>query len=201
MVVVTINYRLSPFGFLFCNDTRMPGIAGLFDQSLAFDWVHENIKYFGGVPDLITLSGQSIGAMSASIHLFTPLSNRFFKRLVLFSGTLLSYDIHFEAEGLKQMKQLAIKTKCDNKDSNRVIDCLKKAPIKSILGATVSMILSAEHLWIPFIPVNTLYFFPTWLDDLIQRQSWPRNLALLLSTLQDEGIVMNYVIKSPEKED
>lgn len=41
-------------------------------QRLAFKWVHENIKQFGGNPDNITLFGQSAGGVSAHIHSLSP---------------------------------------------------------------------------------------------------------------------------------
>ena len=70
MIVVTMNYCLGPFRFLYGDDPRVPGNAGLHDQSLALEWVHDNIRYFGGDLDLVTISGTSAGAKSASLHLF-----------------------------------------------------------------------------------------------------------------------------------
>ncbi len=53
VVIVTINYRLGAFGYLF-----IPGITtnvGQLDQILALKWVHDNIAKFGGDPDNITI--------------------------------------------------------------------------------------------------------------------------------------------------
>ena len=39
VVVVTINYRLGPLGFLYANDTSAPGNVAFYDQLLALKWV------------------------------------------------------------------------------------------------------------------------------------------------------------------
>lgn len=48
IVLVTINYRLGPFGFLSLNTPEYSGNMGVKDQLLALKWVNENIEYFGG---------------------------------------------------------------------------------------------------------------------------------------------------------
>ncbi|KAL8721303.1 MAG: hypothetical protein Q9181_007741 [Wetmoreana brouardii] len=42
---------------------------GLRDQRAAFDWVHDNIKAFGGDPSNVIAIGQSVGASSIALHL------------------------------------------------------------------------------------------------------------------------------------
>ena len=39
IVMVTLNYRLGPFGFLSTDDAEGPGNYGLLDQSLALRYV------------------------------------------------------------------------------------------------------------------------------------------------------------------
>ena len=48
VVVVTVNYRLGPWGELSLDSSRISGNQGLRDQILALEWVQKNIHYFGG---------------------------------------------------------------------------------------------------------------------------------------------------------
>lgn len=50
MIAVTINYRLSAWGFLQSEEVRTSGSSnfGLRDQRLALHWLNENIGAFGG---------------------------------------------------------------------------------------------------------------------------------------------------------
>ena len=43
-------------------------------QVLALEWVRDNIKGFGGNPQEVTIMGQDAGAMSAALHMMSPLS-------------------------------------------------------------------------------------------------------------------------------
>ncbi|WVF70060.1 hypothetical protein IAT40_004847 [Kwoniella sp. CBS 6097] len=72
VVVVNINYRLTTLGFLALEDGSTNGNYGIGDQVTALDWLHANIRAFGGDPDRITILGQSAGAASVRALLGSP---------------------------------------------------------------------------------------------------------------------------------
>ncbi|KAF7539909.1 hypothetical protein G7054_g1775 [Neopestalotiopsis clavispora] len=64
-IIVSINYRVGPLGFLALDSLGLNGNFGLQDQLLGLSWVQENIAAFGGDPTKVLLFGQSAGATDA----------------------------------------------------------------------------------------------------------------------------------------
>ncbi|CAF1076045.1 unnamed protein product [Adineta steineri] len=65
-VVVTINYRLGPFGFLYVSRENK-GDYALQDIYTALHWLKNYVTNFNGDPDRITLYGTGTGAVLASL--------------------------------------------------------------------------------------------------------------------------------------
>ncbi|CAG2171427.1 unnamed protein product [Oppiella nova] len=89
VVVVSVNYRVGPLGFLYGGDETAPGNVDFYDQLLALKWVRDNIHAFGGDRDEITIFGESAGSWSVSAHILSPLSKGLFKRAIMESGALM----------------------------------------------------------------------------------------------------------------
>ncbi|VDC00399.1 unnamed protein product [Peniophora sp. CBMAI 1063] len=70
LVVVSVQYRLGPFGFLAGHDVKEGGAlnAGLLDQEFALQWVQQYISKFGGDPQRVAIYGESAGAGSVLQH-------------------------------------------------------------------------------------------------------------------------------------
>ena len=97
LVVVTINYRLGPLGFLHLAEL-CPGLdgavgnAGLRDQVAALEWVRENAAVFGGDPERVTIFGESAGGMSVATLLAMPMARGLFARAIAQSGA--AHNVH-----------------------------------------------------------------------------------------------------------
>ncbi|KPI43767.1 Lipase 3 [Cyphellophora attinorum] len=97
IIVVAINYRLGPLGFLASkqlkelNESRNEPIGnyGLHDQAHAIEWVSRFIAGFGGDPSSITLQGASAGGASCHFQAVSFSKSRV-KRAILASGTALA---------------------------------------------------------------------------------------------------------------
>ncbi len=94
VIVVTINYRLGPFGWFILPTGGRPdqsersaldasGNWGTLDTIAALQWVHDNIHGFGGDPGNVTVFGQSAGATNTLALLVSPLSEGLFSRVII----------------------------------------------------------------------------------------------------------------------
>ncbi len=91
-VLVTVNYRLAPFGFLAhpALTAESPhdssGNYGLLDQIAALQWVRDNIAGFGGDAGNVTIFGQSAGSWTVCYLTASPLAKGLFHKAIGQSG-------------------------------------------------------------------------------------------------------------------
>ncbi|XP_050072999.1 venom carboxylesterase-6-like [Anopheles maculipalpis] len=90
VIVVTVNYRLGPAGFLCLPSVGIYGNMGLKDQRLALAWVRCNIRSFGGDAGNVTLFGESAGGVSAHLHYMSERSNHLLHKVICQSGVATS---------------------------------------------------------------------------------------------------------------
>lgn len=95
MVAITVNYRLSVFGFMAHPELtresphQASGNYGFLDQQAALLWVKKNIRAFGGDPNKITIAGESAGSISVNALMASPLSKNLIAGAIGESGSLL----------------------------------------------------------------------------------------------------------------
>ena len=129
VIVASMNYRLGALGFLYLGTEEAPGNMGLYDQALAIQWIKDNIQFFGGNPDSITIFGESAGAASISAHLLSPVSRHLMKRVILQSGVVNAPWSYATAEKSKELSlTLAKKIGCSSvtsRNNHLILQCLK----------------------------------------------------------------------------
>jgi para-nitrobenzyl esterase len=92
VVLVSLNYRVGPLGFLAHPELSaesphgVSGNYGLQDLIAGLQWVQRNIAAFGGNPDQVTIFGESAGGIAVSMLCASPLAKGLFHGAISQSG-------------------------------------------------------------------------------------------------------------------
>ena len=177
VVVVTLNYRLGPLGFLYFNS--MPGGKANFDDNLgirdqvaALKWVKENIAAFGGDPNAVTIFGESAGGISVETLMSLPAAQGLFHRAIIESGP--AGDV-WTPKAATQVTALYLKQLGISQDS---LFKLKSVPADSFMTAMMRLmkVLIAD----PALPKT---FAPTIDGDYL-----PHDLLTAIKDGQSKGV-------------
>jgi para-nitrobenzyl esterase len=91
VVLVSVAYRVGPFGFLAHPELsresgKGSGDYGLEDMIAGLKWVKANIAQFGGDPSKVTIFGHSAGGMAVNMLAASPVAKGLFQRVICMSG-------------------------------------------------------------------------------------------------------------------
>ena len=134
IVYVTIDFRLSVFGFLSTGDDTLPGNNGFWDQRLALQWVKDNIASFGGDPNKVTIAGLSSGSVSVIHQALHRGNQNLFNGVIAQSGSANTMTM-FENEPLERFNEISNKTGCLKTDKDETIACLRGKPFTEVMDA------------------------------------------------------------------
>jgi para-nitrobenzyl esterase len=143
VIVVSINYRLGPLGFLALPELTQEsghgssGNYGLLDQQAAMRWVQSNIAAFGGDPSRVTIFGESAGAMAVCSQMTSPLSKGLFQQAISESSLfidrgLLMHATRPLAEAEAIGKRYAVATGCGN--TTDTLSALRAKPVSKLIS-------------------------------------------------------------------
>jgi para-nitrobenzyl esterase len=185
VVVVSINYRLGPFGFLYMPDIPDTSAnVGLLDMVAALKWVRENIIQFGGNPDDITIFGESAGAFAVHSLLATPSAKGLFKRAIVQSGYVTKFSCRPSA-GIKIYETLTERLGIDKGD----VESLRKLPYEKIIEKLASFENTGQ---------DALTFTPTIDKDTLPenpyhavKSGFAKDIDLFVGTNLDETKMWN----------
>lgn len=93
IVLVSIQYRLGPLGFMSHpalsaeSESGASGNYALMDHQAALRWVRANIARFGGDPGNVTIFGESAGGQNVGLLMLAPGGRGLFHKAIAESGT------------------------------------------------------------------------------------------------------------------
>ena len=136
VLVVSINYRLGPFGWFshpsvqnFQSDLDKTSNFGTLDIIKALEWVNINIDKFGGDKNNITVFGESAGGHNVFSLLVAPQAKGLFHKAISQSGytTSVDYKIAFNTKhkSVDYINSKEIIQKISN-DSDDLLEIRKK---------------------------------------------------------------------------
>ena len=207
VVLVTINYRLGPFGFLAHpalsaeSENNVSGNYGLLDQIEALKWVQENISSFGGDKDNVTIFGESAGAYSVSILMISPLAKNLFHRAIAQSGSVIGAKYIF-LQGVEKLKEAEkqgekFAERLGMKKETNLLDNMREKTTKEILEAAdfSEVLFSFSDNGTFYIPVVDGFVIP---DDSrkLYKEGKQYDVSLIIGTCANEA--SKFIARSPD---
>ncbi len=202
VVVVSVNHRLGPFGFLDVSgvgggEYAGSGNAGMTDLVLALKWVRTNIARFGGDPGSVTISGQSGGGGKVSTLMAMPSAEGLFHRAIVMSGSFSAAQRQESARAVTAalMRILAVSdlSALGAVPAERLVaagrDAMREAGGTRRMPGTTRGPVRMSGAWSPVVDGIIL-------PDEPWDQSAPavsRNVPMMIGTVRDEFRLPNFV--------
>ncbi|CAH0004402.1 unnamed protein product [Clonostachys byssicola] len=159
-VFVVANYRVNGFGFLPGKEILKDGSGnlGLLDQRMALEWVADNIGYFGGDPEKVSIWGESAGAWSVFNQMSLYDGDIIYKGKDLFRGAILASGGILPAQSIDSAKAQAVYdrvvTHAGCSEASDTLECLRSVDYTTFLNAVSAApgMLSYTALGLDYIP-------------------------------------------------
>ncbi|MAV24527.1 MAG: hypothetical protein CMQ05_00210 [Gammaproteobacteria bacterium] len=148
VVVVTINYRLGPFGFLNLEPLgyEFKGSAsnGIRDIVLALEWVRDNIADFGGDPHNVTVFGESAGAKAILALSGTPTADGLYHKAI--ANSPAAAEVSVGDKTAKMAEQLGV-------EPSDLLATLRRLPAFALqdAGLPAGYEVDGEVITLPFM--------------------------------------------------
>ncbi len=180
VVVVTINYRVGIFGYLYVKNEIAN--LGQSDQITALEWVRDNIESFGGDPDNVTIFGESAGGVAVCALMAMPAAQGLFHRVIAQSGVCHPLVHHPPAEKNTEiiLSELGLK--------EFDIKVLRKIPTRKIVDVGTRLELEARQKGRNF-PYGIFVDGKTLLEHPLAAvgKGLAKDISLIVGTNQDEA--------------
>lgn len=184
-IAVTLNYRLSAWGFISSSQVSGSGNTnlGLRDQRLALQWVQENIGAFGGDPEKVTIWGESAGAMSVGYHLtaYNGRDDKLFRAGIMQSGGSITASAGNYTTFQSKYNTLASKVGCS--DVVGSLQCLREVPFETLNAVLNGTEGNSDY---NFSPVVDGDFIQNWGSIQLNKHAFVK-VPIMSGSNTDEG--------------
>ncbi|GME47586.1 Carboxylesterase type B [Neofusicoccum parvum] len=135
LVVVTLNYRVSIFGFPGQPDA--PKNLAFLDQRLAVEWVRDNVEAFGGDPSRIIISGQSAGGAAVDFWAYAYKDDPIASGIIPHSGNAFSFPSSNLTTAASRWYNISASLGCGS--TGDVLDCMRSKDFNEIKTAVAAL--------------------------------------------------------------
>ncbi|XP_075212855.1 esterase FE4-like [Lycorma delicatula] len=195
VVLITFNYRIGALGFLSLDNDDIPGNAGLKDQLAALKWIKQHISHFGGDPNNVLVFGNSAGSASIVYHMISPLSDGFFHKAILQSGTALN-PWAFQQDPVQRAFRFGKILGINTTDHKELTNYLMNTPASDIVSLQENIITPEEMkncFSFPFVPtIETQLSESTFLTDhpkkLLEENRF-FHIPIIIGVVSNEGLL------------
>ncbi|CAI4226599.1 unnamed protein product [Auanema sp. JU1783] len=158
IILVAVQYRKGPFGFLHVPELDLPSNVGLWDSNLALLFLQDVLSAFGGDPNRITLMGQGLAATLTSAHAVSPQSSHLISQTIQMSGSIWGIGTSQIATKANS-RELITSLNCPIVDDQEFLECLRNLTVEEILSETGNM---------TFGPIIDEEFLPAYPQILVE---------------------------------
>ncbi|XP_065202792.1 esterase FE4-like [Planococcus citri] len=133
IVYVGISHRLHILGFMNLHMNECPGNMGLKDMIMAFEWIQENIKAFGGDPDNVTALGSSSGATMIHAFLLAPAVKPLFHKAILMGDYIFNNVLKVDEDNSEYAFEFARGLGFNGDNPKHLLSFLKTVPVNVLV--------------------------------------------------------------------
>ncbi|KAL0566919.1 hypothetical protein V5O48_015073, partial [Marasmius crinis-equi] len=199
IVYVAMNYRINIFGFALSEPLKANKSlnVGLKDQRLALEWVQQNIQFFGGDPDHVTIFALSVTLQILAYGGTRPIP--FHAGIVESTALEAASTSNLTLDSYNAVAKLAGCDVDDDPQSDASLECLRSLPLEKLVNITIAQRDSTadSNTGDVYLPAVDDDFLPLASSELTMKGMFPKIPVILEWTDQDGTFFTHSNITTP----
>ena len=213
LLYISVNYRLGAMGWFIHpaltgsgSSEDQSGNFGTLDLIKALEWVHENIRAFGGDPNNVTIAGESGGAFNVLSLLVSPTAKGLFHHAISESALSLIWSTSDAIiQSTKLLVSLLVKERKagSEEEAERLISKMTDDEINEYFRSKSAFTITKN---IPTRDFGMAEWHTIFTDgvvipeegyDIFSSGEWTNKVPLLIGCTKDEMKLFGYFRKNP----